>query len=429
MSLTDNPKYVEDLAGEDSARVVGARWNIAYSAVVKHRKRLKNGENLNKKPAKKDPVQNQSSGESETHNPDGTASYTRFSEQPWGLDDYREFIKSKGQDPDEVTFTWGWTSNPAGGFWNKLNNVRPKASTVSSVATLEVGKIIKRLKDWEPKPVKRMSGKPEALVVGLADWQLGKSTEYEGTEETVARIKASLSRTVDHVEKLRREGRNLRTLYLVNLGDHIENVSGSYSSQTFEVDLNLRDQIELAVELNILWIKTLAPLFGDVIYTASPCNHAQLTRNGGKSNVTDDADNATGLIAEFVSQICSHIDWLDHVLVQVPRGEMIQTVEIEGVNIATAHGHKITGAEETWLSKQSQRLVHTEKFIPDIWFVAHRHSLSVDDFGPYTRIQATTQDVGSKWFSDQTGKYSRPGTTTFVVGEHLPGKWDDLKVL
>lgn len=424
MSLTNNPEYVKDLESEKPSREVGAKWNIAYSAVNKHRRRLRDGKALTKTPGS-----SSVEGESETHHPDGSSSYTRYSEEPWGYEDYRKFIRSRGQDPDEVTFTWGWTSNPAGGFWNKLNNVRPKTSKTFDATSIPVDKIIERLQGWEPKPSKRISGKPEALVVGLADWQLGKSTEYEGTEETVARIKSSLSGVVEHVEKLTKEGRNLRTLYLVNLGDHIENVSGSYASQTFEVDLNLRDQIELAVELNILWIKTLAPLFENVIYTASPCNHAQLTRNGGKTNVTDDADNATGLIAEFVSQICSHIDWLDHVDVRVPRGEMIQAIEVEGVNIATAHGHKITGAEETWLAKQSQRLVHTEKFIPDVWFVAHRHSLSVDDFGPYTRIQATTQDVGSKWFSDQTGKYSRPGTTTFIVGKHLPGKWDDLKVL
>jgi hypothetical protein len=66
-----------------------------------------------------------SAGESEVHNPDGSASYTRFSREPWGYDDYLGFIASKGMDPGNVTFSWGWTSNPAGGFWNKLNNVRP----------------------------------------------------------------------------------------------------------------------------------------------------------------------------------------------------------------------------------------------------------------------------------------------------------------
>lgn len=64
--------------------------------------------------------------ESETHDPEKGSSYVRFSRSVWGYDDYREFIRERGQDPDEVTFTWGWTSNPTGGFWNKLNNVRPK---------------------------------------------------------------------------------------------------------------------------------------------------------------------------------------------------------------------------------------------------------------------------------------------------------------
>ena len=40
-------------------------------------------------------------GESETHDAAGDH-YTRFSETPWGYEDYRAFIASKGQDPDKV---------------------------------------------------------------------------------------------------------------------------------------------------------------------------------------------------------------------------------------------------------------------------------------------------------------------------------------
>jgi len=71
-------------------------------------------------------------GESEQHGPDGSSSYTRYSEKPWGYEDYREFIRSRGQNPDDVTFTWGWTSNPGGGTWNKLNNVRPKTAATGA---------------------------------------------------------------------------------------------------------------------------------------------------------------------------------------------------------------------------------------------------------------------------------------------------------
>lgn len=58
---------------------------------------------------------------------DGTFHASRFSDEAWGYEDYLDFIEEKGMDPEGVTFTWGWTSKPGGGFWNKLNNVRPIA--------------------------------------------------------------------------------------------------------------------------------------------------------------------------------------------------------------------------------------------------------------------------------------------------------------
>lgn len=77
-----------------------------------------------------EPAAKAAAGESETHRADGSADYVRYSARPWGYEDYRKFIASTGQDPDAVTFTWGWTSNPGGGCWNKLNNVRPIAGTI-----------------------------------------------------------------------------------------------------------------------------------------------------------------------------------------------------------------------------------------------------------------------------------------------------------
>ena len=121
-----------------------------------------------------------SAGESETHNPDGTASYVRYSERPWGYDDYRAFLRSTGQDPDQVTFSHGWTSNPAGGFWNKLNNVRPiNAETAGGPAwpviqpaepvTVVIG-------DRPAKPVRGMK-----LAIKGADTQIGYRRLEDGS--------------------------------------------------------------------------------------------------------------------------------------------------------------------------------------------------------------------------------------------------------
>ena len=365
-------------------------------------------------------------GESETHNPDGSSNYTRFSEQPWGHDDYRAFIASKGQDPDKVTFSWGWTSNATGsGFWNKLNNVRPIADDPSRTVDYEA--LADSVRQMELVPTERGT-EPTTYVVGLADFQLGKG-EGDGTPGTVRRIKASLANIVEDIIHLRDRGRLPRAVLLANMGDHTEGVHSSYANQSYTADLNVRDQINLALEINLLWIKTLAPYFEEVIYSACLCNHGQLSRVGGKTNVSDDADNATGLIGDTLKTLCALHPDLAHVKFVIPQDEMITTVNVSGVNVAMAHGHKISGAEPAWLAKQSANLVHRKKFIVDLWFTAHKHHASLVDLGPYTRIQATTSDPGSKYFEDMSGQYSRSGITVFITGKEIPGNWEHYRVL
>lgn len=121
-------------------------------------------------------------GESETNSPDGSASYVRFSETAWGHEDHRAFIASKGQDPDAVTFTWGWTSNPAGGFFNKLNNVRPIAGSVDNPEYPEWPVIQQAapanvtITDMPAKPIRGMK-----LALKGADTQIGFRRLQDGT--------------------------------------------------------------------------------------------------------------------------------------------------------------------------------------------------------------------------------------------------------
>jgi hypothetical protein len=122
-------------------------------------------------------------GESEQHNPDGSSSYTRYSDKPWGFDDYRAFIRSTGQDPDLVTFSHGWTSNPAGGFWNKLNNVRPISGSDGKSEQGPEWPVIQQaapvavtIADRPAKPVRGMR-----LALKGADTQIGFRRLADGT--------------------------------------------------------------------------------------------------------------------------------------------------------------------------------------------------------------------------------------------------------
>lgn len=292
---------------------------------------------------------------------------------------------------------------------------------------VDVSKIVEGVRKWKAPTTPKTSGDPLSLVVGLADWQLGKG-EGDGTAGTLKRLNDSLAAIVEHVHSLKAQGMNLTHLVLANLGDHTENVAGSYASQTHTVDLNMRDQLTLALEVNMQWIKALVPLFQTATYSACMCNHGQLSRGQGRDNVTDDADNATGLIGDTLRTVCNLHEDLKHIEWVVPRDEMLTLIDASGVRIASSHGHKISGKEEDWLAKQSQYLTREKDFVPDVWLTAHKHHADMKDFGPYTRIQATTSDPGSKYFRDRAGMYSRPGTTTFVVGESLPGKWDHLRI-
>lgn len=123
-------------------------------------------------------------GESEFHDEKtNTFNAVRFSETAWGHDDYRKFIAERGMDPDAVTFTWGWTSNPTGGFWNKLNNVRPISAAEGGAPAWPV------IEQATPTEV-IVAGKPptparDGLMLSMksADSQIGYRALSDGTYE------------------------------------------------------------------------------------------------------------------------------------------------------------------------------------------------------------------------------------------------------
>lgn len=340
-------------------------------------------------------------------------------------------------DPDEFVIvddtvragTWQQSKALEDGTRDVVNLYSYRARFTRRIAGMvDYDSLRSMVRDWQPDRNPHTPSNPNTTyVVGMADWQLGKG-EGSGTPGTVRRLDASLKSIVRELDDLETRGIIPERVLFANLGDHTENVQGSYTNQVGSVDLNMREQLNLALELNLHWIKTLAPRFKYAEYKACLCNHGQLSRGTGRDNVTDDSDNATGLITDTLKTICALHPDLAHVQIDKPTGAMITTTTVSGVNIAMAHGHKIGGNEETWLAKQSQALTHTQGFIPDVWFTAHRHSAAVNDYGPYTRIQATTSDPGSKWFTDSTGGYARPGVTTFLAGKDLPGGWDGYRI-
>lgn len=121
--LWDDPKFVSDCLNRPKKEVM-EEWGVSSGLVVDVKK--EHGGKVDEARAR-DVGPDLASGDDT-----GVTAYTIPASVAWGYDDFREFIRSKGQDPDQVSFSWGVTSNPGGGFWNKLQNVRPKADKESA---------------------------------------------------------------------------------------------------------------------------------------------------------------------------------------------------------------------------------------------------------------------------------------------------------
>ena len=181
--LTDNPN---EPSREASAKLATYAQVVSKTTINRHRNNTCGCKPQENAPApEKDTTEDKNAltvVETAAGTNDGATSYTISSEIAWGYEDFREFIRSKGQDPDEVTFAWGVTTNPAGGVWNKLNNVRPKTPRDSGEPAWPVIQPAQPVTINPPSPPPRPR-RVHKLAIKAADNQIGYRRLPDGTME------------------------------------------------------------------------------------------------------------------------------------------------------------------------------------------------------------------------------------------------------
>lgn len=393
---------LDDVQGM-SANVASKFLGVGATTIKDHRR----GECICGKPETAAPESN--AGESEAHRPDGSADYTRFSETPWGLDDYRAFIKSKGQNPDEVTFTWGWTSNPAGGFWNKLNNVRPIATSVDESEQIDLPALYAAAKHATPAATPQPTNR--ATVIVWADPQIGKTGSRGGTPELIERS-TLIRKKLDELLADRAPS----AILLADAGDGIEGFE-SGGNPMFTNDLSLSGQLD-TYGTELFEYINLAHAYAPVTVAGVPSNHAAW-RNG-RQNLGRPSDDLGLFMHKQVQRVT---DAAEMAVTWTRPAEYDESVSVDfyGTAIGLVHGNQFgPGQADTWWQKQA--FGAQAAATADVLVFGHYHSFSAAVAGrnAFTGRQryclgAPTLDNGSDWFRQTAGRDSDPGLMVFDV--------------
>lgn len=356
----------------------------------------------------------------EWHGNSGTITGASASKSP----DWSALLRFWDFDPDEYEViepvqVRTWDAAVGNGevrrMWYHRANLRRKRDDQADVAEL-----VKLIRSKRPAPPPE---RPDGLAYFLManDWQLGK----RGTQGAVNLIVSAIDASAARARKMKPA-----TIWLPALGDLGENCDGHYAMQTFEVELDRRDQGILARRLLLYAIdqhRRIAPVRMPVVGG----NHGE-NRKDGKAYTTF-GDNDDVAWPEQVAEACS-LNPAAYGSVQflIPRSELTLTVQPvpDGPIVGFAHGHQFPKgavaqkvAEDWW---KGQMFGGRPVGDATILVSAHRHHLAVSQNGPRTWIQCPTSDSGSPWFAETWGVDSQPAMLSFTVSRD---GWDNLKML
>jgi hypothetical protein len=334
-----------------------------------------------------------------------------------------EELKSWGFDPalfevvEPIRFST-WQTYDERQLWAYKATIKSK----SGLNRDELDSLTAPVRRERRKPVKRPQG-DYTLVLPIGDWQIGKS-DGDGLQGSVARIEASFDSVLDRVALLRKAGYAIGGLLVCSLGDLGEGCDGFYAQQTFNVELDRRDQNKVVRRLARNGLMKLAPEFERVTVAAVAGNHGE-NRKGGKS-FTSNNDNDDVAIWESVAETLSvnpdlygHIQWL------IPRGELSVSVQVGSQVLGLAHGHQARGGDVgKWWAGQTLAGLNTAS--ANMMLYGHWHHFKMIEVakGKWT-LGIPAQDGGSDWFSE-TNSNSSTGQVSFLLSE---SGWTELAIV
>lgn len=360
---------------------------------------------------------------------DGTEGFAITPGIPAGqVPDFEQFLLEQGFDPAEYeivgaprTSRWqkydeSWLTSYRFNFRKKLT---PHVEDLPLLWKTAKQSIRKRAKSYKPNAEK-------ALVVMLADFQLGKTDSRGGKIEQFERIFASYERLEAFIAKERPS-----KVILADMGDIVEGFSNKADQQQLATNHgSIMWQVDSAISLMWHAIGIANKFTDDVIYATVASNHCQNRINKQQIGLPG-RDDWGVFIAKQINRIATETATPLLTLIPEPSDESLafDVFDDQFHVLGLWHGHQSArpDAVPSWWEKQafgSQPVAAAS-----IGLTGHFHHLRIQELGQHSNggsrywIQGKTMDNGSSWFRLNQGSESQPGLTAFVLeqGKHFTG--------
>lgn len=266
-----------------------------------------------------------------------------------------------------------------------------------------------------PRVRHKFSGKG-SFVVNFNDTQLGKDAGG-GTAATIERLDRYFDLAVERAKYLGRK--SLGELVFLGGGDIVEGCF-IYPNQSFQIDLDRRDQVRTSTALILDGLDRLAPYFDSVRVLAVGGNHGEHRINGKRVNRNDNDDC---LVFEQAAVAASRDAKLQHVNFTIAQDQAALTMDVQGHILALTHGSvygKGAGqnpAQKAYAWYKNMAAGRQPVGDADLLVGAHFHHEHIVDFGHLKFVQLPAMDGGSPEFADYSGTDSAPGMATWMMTE------------
>lgn len=283
----------------------------------------------------------------------------------------------------------------------------------------------------------------DLAVINLADLQLGKTQRGLGTEDNLKNIYDRMEQATTWLEHAKP-----KRIALVNPGDLVEACDGFYATQTYDVDLNNREQLNAARTVVADHLDAFAPLAPELVFATAPSNHGEFRIANGKTATDPARDNRDLVVADMIETLAPH-KW-KHLEVATPHltdgdpylASFLTSSDESAKRIGVIHGHQVRAAGgapiiklANWWSQNFMSDINRPRQAEGIWpedchvmLAGHFHHWNTYTGKSRLLMTMPASDLGSEWYTTGSGFDNPAGLLCFTFDEDHPHGIDELRI-